>query len=143
MMFEDKHRNRDIFPVKWILVVEDSIEMQAMLLNLLRKRYDSEGKMLASAVSTARHAGALLQDDILVSRLHCILLDHDLQWGTGSEVIELLKQKNITVPVCGISGIHGNNQHMKKIGATEGTNKLDFIGIWNFLDHVDKDLYPR
>jgi CheY-like chemotaxis protein len=142
-MFEDKHRNRGIFPEKWILVVEDNIEMQAMLLNLIRKRYDSEGKMLATAVSTARHAAAILQDDILVTRLHCILLDHDLQWGTGSEVLELLKQKNITTPVCGISGLHFNNQHMKKVGANEATNKLDFIGIWNFLDHVDKNLYSR
>jgi len=79
----------------------------------------------------------------LVSRLHCILLDHDLQWGTGSELIQLLKEKEIKIPVCGISGIHGNNQHMKSIGATEGTNKLDFVGIWTFLDRVDKNLYPQ
>jgi len=140
-MFADTHKNRGIFPEKWILVVEDNIEMQAMLLGLIRKRYGSEDKMLATAVSTARHAGALLEDTILVSRLHCILCDHDLQWGTGSELIEFLKQKNIRVPLCAISGIHQNNQHMKKLGATEGTNKLDFIGIWRFLDLVDKNLY--
>ena len=142
-MFEDNHRNRGVFPEKWILVVEDNIEMQAMLLNLIRKRYDSEKKMLATAVSTARHAAALLADPILVKRLHCILLDHDLQWGTGSELLQFLKQKDIKIPVCGISGIHHNNRHMKSIGANEATNKLDFVGIWGFLDLVDKDHYPR
>lgn len=142
-MFEDNHKNRGIFPEKWILVVEDNIEMQAMLLSLIRKRYGSENKTMASAVSTARHAAALLEDPILVERLHCILLDHDLQWGTGSELIQLLKEKGIKTPVCGISGIHSNNQHMKNIGASGATNKLDFVGIWNFLDRVDRNLYPQ
>jgi FixJ family two-component response regulator len=142
-MFEDNHKNRGTFPEKWILVVEDNIEMQAMLLNLLRKRYGSEEKMLATAVSTARHAAALLEDPVLVSRLHCILLDHDLQWGSGSELIQLLKTKGLTIPVCGISGLGFNNDHMRKIGANEATNKLDFVGIWNFLTYVDKDHYPR
>jgi len=139
--FSDKHVNRVIFPKRWILIVEDNIEMQALLLNLVRKRYGSEGETLATAVSTARHASALLLDKKLVDRLHCILLDHDTQWGDGSDLLSMLKALSIRVPVCGISGVHRNNVRMKQLGATEATNKLDFVGIWNFLDHVDNGRY--
>jgi len=38
-MFLDTHKNRAVFPEKWILIVEDNIEMQVMLLQLLRNWY--------------------------------------------------------------------------------------------------------
>jgi CheY-like chemotaxis protein len=142
-MFTDHLVNRNIFPEKWILIVEDNIEMQAMLLSLARKRYGSEGNMLATAVSSARHAWALLEDIVLLKRLHCILADHDTQWGSGSELLRYISHQNITVPVCGISGIPANNTNMKTEGAVAATNKLDFVGIWNFLDNVDKGAYKK
>lgn len=142
-MLPDVHMNRKVFPTRWILVVEDNIEMQSMLLSLLRKRYGSEGAIMATAVSSARHAVALLQDKGLVDRLLCILADHDTQWGTGSQLLEYLKMHKITSPICSISGIHANNVNMVNAGANEGTNKLDFVGINNFLSNVEKGKYVK
>jgi len=140
-MLEDKHCNRTIFPTRWILIVEDNIEMQAMLLSLVRKRYDSEGTTAASAVATARHAIALLADPVLLGRLHCILCDFDTQWGNGEDLMKYIKEHTITTPICGISGIPFNNERFKALGAHEATNKLDFVGINIFLDNVDKRVY--
>lgn len=131
--FADHHRNRLTFPTKWIMVVEDNIGMQAMLLRLIEKRYGAEEKVMATAVSSARHAKVLLEDETLRERLLCILLDHDTQWGTGPDLLRYMAEKEIHIPVCGISGIPSNNQRLEALGAVDSYVKLDFKGILSFL----------
>jgi len=127
--------NRLIYPQKHILVVEDNLSCQYEIASHFNDIFEAEGSVIVSFVSNAITAAAILMHKIPV---HLILLDHDLQWGNGTELLTMMKNMGIKIPVITFSGIPYNNKKMVEFGADYEYQKQDVIN--GKADHLIKDI---
>jgi len=127
--------NRPIFPQKHILVVEDNLSCQFKIASHFNDIFEEEGHVIASFVSNAIAAAAIIVGKVPVD---LILLDHDLQWGNGTELLIMIKELGIIIPVITFSGLPYNNKKMVEIGADYGYQKQDVID--GKADHIIKNI---
>ncbi|KKN49048.1 hypothetical protein LCGC14_0646900 [marine sediment metagenome] len=124
--------NRPVFPDKYILIVEDDLLQQLRLAQHFHEIFYSQGNVRVNFVSSAIDAACLISST--APKPDVIILDHDLQYGTGSELIEFMKERSITIPIITASGLPGNNAKMAQIGVYAICSKEDVIsGRTDFL----------
>ena len=112
MEFHTRHINRLQFPSKHIVVCEDDIDNQVKMVQSLRKFFPPQGDVQIDFVCSAMGAAAIVSN----MKVNLIILDHDMPYGSGSELIRFLKETGKTIPVITASGIPENNTNMKKLG---------------------------
>lgn len=130
--------NRPVFPKKHILVVEDNLLCQNDIAAHFNDIFEKEGQVIVSYVSNAITAAPILLGKVPI---HLILLDHDLQWGNGSELLEMMQNMNIKIPVITFSGHPYNNEKMVKAGADYGYQKQEVIN--GDADHIIKRIINK
>jgi DNA-binding NtrC family response regulator len=109
-------RNRLTFPTKHILIVEDDIQCQLDVLNHFNNVFERQGEVTISVVSDAIQAAQVLMSQHNITK--AIILDHDLQWGNGCELLRWMKLHFKDIPVITFSGHPQNNANMIASGAS-------------------------
>jgi len=117
--------NRVTMPTKSILVVEDALDAQVKIAMALCAILEPCGEVTVNFCSSAIDAACILSGTALPPSL--IILDHDLQYGNGSELLAFMKERGMDIPVMTASGIGGNNVRMMDLGATYHTDKQSII----------------
>ncbi len=125
--------NRAVFPDKYILIVEDDLLQQLRFAQHFHEVFYDQGNVRINFVSSAIDAACLISST--APKPDVIILDHDLQWGTGSELLEYMKERSIEIPVITASGLFANNTKMVQIvGVYAICSKEDVIsGRTDFL----------
>jgi CheY-like chemotaxis protein len=122
-MFHFQHHNRLQFPNKHILIAEDNLSNQKRFVNHFAEVFDPEGDVQISFVPGALMAAGIIHE----YKVDLIILDHDMPTGTGTDLLNWMKQYNITIPVITASGIPQNNAWMMSQGATFHFQKEEII----------------
>lgn len=115
-MFTRQLVNRLTFPLKHIVVCEDALDNQARIAEKLHTLFGCQGHVQVSFVPGGEMAAAILKAGIPVD---AILLDHDMPYGSGSDLLAWMKANGFAekVKVLTFSGIPQNNDLMMKNGA--------------------------
>lgn len=131
--------NRLEMPVKHVLICEDDLDFACDAIRTIRRLYGHQGKVGVSVVPGAEQAVAIIGD--LKHKVDLILLDHDMPWGNGSDLIDWLKDHNTVIdpiPTITCSGIESNNLYMTALGATHRGSKNELkLGE---LDHLIQEI---
>lgn len=133
-MFSHQLVNRRMMPVKHVLVCEDVIRHQAQIAAHFQALFDHEGEVQVSLVCGAEAAAAILSS----MTVDLILLDHDMPYGNGPELLSWMKQSRLKIPVITFSGIPSNNDHLVHCGATHLFSKAEVTS--GAADQLIKDL---
>jgi CheY-like chemotaxis protein len=105
--------NRLVFPTRHVLVCEDDTEVQAAIAARLARLFGGQGHVQVSLVPGAAQAAGL----IAAVGVEVILLDHDMPFGNGPDLLSWLKATERNVPVITFSGISANNDNLMALGA--------------------------
>ena len=106
-------RNRIAMPSRHVLIVEDDHFHAYQWLEIFSRRYKREGD---TVISVAASALAALE----IPKHHPVtfaIVDHDLQFGNGRELIKYWRDVGCTFPIAAASGIPQNNAIMLDAGA--------------------------
>jgi CheY-like chemotaxis protein len=123
-MFTRTLVNRNRMPEKHVLVFEDVIQNQAGIAAHFERLFVHEGIVQASFVCGAEAAAAILSS----MEVDLILLDHDMPYGNGPELLQWMKAHDCRVPVITFSGIPVNNDQLVRCGARYRFEKAEVIG---------------
>lgn len=123
MSFTNRLINRRLFPTKHVIVCEDDVDMQSKIIALFARMFDSQGLVQISLVPGAAQAAGIL------SRVgaELIILDHDMPFGNGIDLLTWLKSNGHVTPVITFSGIDANNDALMNAGATHKFSKNDVL----------------
>lgn len=120
MSFTIQLINREVFPTKHILVCEDVIAQQLRIIDKLAGLFfELNGKVQLSIVPGAIMAASI----ILNTPTDLIVLDNDMPYGSGSELIVWMKENKKDIPIITFSGLEVNNERLMTLGATYRSNK--------------------
>lgn len=109
MTFQLRHINRYHFPQKHIMVCEDDLDNQIIITKKLKEIFPNQGLIDFNFVS-----GGIAAASILNNLPHiAILLDHDMPYGNGADLITWMKENNRITPIITFSGIDYNNDNME------------------------------
>lgn len=122
-MFTPRLINRQKFPSYLVLVCEDDIDCQKSFVEVGQRLFEAQGLVEMCIVSSAEYAAAIIS--VRVPNL--IILDHDMPFGTGSELLLWMAQRRLHIPVMTASGIAENNQNMMLLGAKHSYLKSDIF----------------
>ncbi|HZE97268.1 MAG TPA: response regulator [Planctomycetota bacterium] len=122
-MFTRKLVNRLKMPEKHVLVCEDVLRNQADIAAHFRDLFAHEGEVQASFVCGAETAAAV----IAAVPVDLILLDHDMPYGDGVELLVWMSARGFAIPVLTFSGIPANNDRLLLGGATHRYSKSEVI----------------
>jgi len=122
-MFTRKLVNRLKMPVRHVLVCEDVLRNQAQIASHFGDLFAHEGEVQVSFVCGAEAAAAILSS----MPVDLILLDHDMPFGDGPELLRWMAARDLSTPVITFSGIPGNNDRLVACGATHRFEKGDVI----------------
>lgn len=123
-MFHQRHHNRIAFPTKHVLVCEDVLTNQASVARHLCDVFEHEGDVVVSLVSGAAAAAAVMQ---VPPGVHLVILDRDMPYGNGDDLLNWFRESGVVVPVITFSGIPSNNDAMVALGAHHRFEKQDVI----------------
>lgn len=123
--FQIRHVNRLLFPMKRILICEDDLENQMKISNTMLSILPPQGKTTVSFVTGGIEAAAIISH----LKVDLILLDHDMPYGNGSDLIEWLAKDHRDIPILTFSGIPENNNHMEILATQKG---LKVYKAWKF-----------
>ena len=123
MDFSFRHINRAKYPQKHILICEDDLNCQKDIINHFRDIFEPQGLVQFSMVPGALAAACLITQ----CRIDLVILDHDMPEGNGTDLLNWMKNKNVTTPVITFSGLQQNNHNMKSLGAHHLFNKSQVI----------------
>jgi CheY-like chemotaxis protein len=114
---------RSIFPLKHVLVCEDNIRSVGLLAAHLADLFGGVGHVQVSFVSGAVQAAGLM------SRVgvDLLILDHDMPFGNGPDLMAWLKETGHRPPIITFSGVPKNNDYMMSLGALYQFNKDEVI----------------
>lgn len=131
------HRNRYCFPFKTVLVVEDDLLQQSRFAAHFKELFGHQSSVVVTFVPTAVDCYAYLlglvairegvEGSVSAPNPKVIFLDHDLQCGSGVELLAALREMLPNTPVFTASGIPDNNARMMAAGATYNFVKNDII----------------
>jgi CheY-like chemotaxis protein len=125
MAFTNRLVNRRTFPIKHVVVCEDDLDMQAAIAAKFCRLFDPQGTVQVSFVPGAVQAAALIEK----AGAELILLDHDMPFGNGIDLMEWLKEIGFinAIPVITFSGIMENNDALMAAGASYRFQKSQVI----------------
>lgn len=119
MRFTTTLINRLEYPTKYIMVVEDDIDHQKLWMEKLSTIFKPQGDTVIVMAPTADIAYAIIENRVeymtYPSLPEILILDHDLQWGNGRELINAMKSLGVSCPLFLSSGIDENNVKMKQL----------------------------
>ena len=119
MRFTKTLVNRLEYPVKYIMVVEDDMTHQKLWMDKLSTIFKPQGDTIIVMAPTADIAYSIVKDrterHIYPSLPKILILDHDLQWGNGRELIIGMNSLGVSCPLFLSSGIDENNEKMKDL----------------------------
>ena len=125
MSFTRKLVNRLNMPTRHIVVCEDDLEQQARIATKLASMFGGQSDVQVSFVPGAEMAAAIIQK----VPVNLILLDHDMPYGDGVELLKsfagLLTASNLKVIT--FSGIPSNNTNLMNAGAHINCTKDEVI----------------
>jgi len=131
------HRNREKFPSRSILVVEDDLSQQINIGTRLVKLFGGQGEVIVvfcpSAVDAASYLIGLRyfsseNGEFGMGYPRAIILDHDLQIGDGVQLLSFMRDVlRASIPVLTASGIPSNNDRLMQHGATHKFTKDQVI----------------
>lgn len=122
-MFVNRHVNRVTFPSRHILVCEDDIGQQIRIAQHLLHLFGGQGQVQISIVAGAAQAAGLMER----VGVELILLDHDMPFGNGGDLLAWLAATGRQTPVITFSGIPSNNAAMMAAGANHRFDKDEVI----------------
>jgi len=122
-MFTRKLVNRLRMPIRHVLVCEDVLRNQAQIAAHFSDLFAHEGEVQVSYVCGAEAAAAILSS----LPVDLILLDHDMPFGDGPELLKWMASRKVCTPVITFSGIPGNNDQLVRCGAEHRFEKSDVI----------------
>ena len=139
--FTLRHVARIKFPTKHIVICEDDILCQFQILSHFNDIFERQGNIRISVLS-----GTLELADILTAKSHfkhgwmidLIILDHDLPYGNGTDLLKWMSKSKIAIPIITFSGQPLNNEHMGRLGAKYLYTKDQVIN--GEADKVIKDI---
>jgi CheY-like chemotaxis protein len=129
-MFQKRHHNRRVFPKYKILVCEDDLLNQSLIAARFASILDNQGLVEVTFVPGAVDAASIISNN--QDRTLCILLDHDMPYGNGSDLIEWMTANSINIPVITFSGIPENNEHMAKL-LKKGEFRHWYFSKWDVI----------
>jgi DNA-binding response OmpR family regulator len=143
--FTLRHVARIDFPDKHIVVCEDDILCQSQIMNHFNDIFERQGKIRITLFSgTIELAHILAVRQHTACQKYCIdliLLDHDLPYGNGTDLLKWMNKENIKVPIITFSGQPINNRTMMNLGADYEFTKDEVID--GKADGIIKNiLYP-
>ncbi len=121
--FSLRHINRLQFPDKAILVCEDDIHNQKRILNRLHQLFHAQGLVEIYAVPSGIAAAVILQ---ALKHIKLILLDHDMPYGNGTDLINWMSEFHYKNHVITFSGIPENNVNMSRLLSMNSINYHQF-----------------
>jgi len=122
-MFTRKLVNRLRMPTRHVLVCEDVLHNQARIASHFEELFAHEGEVQVSFVCGAEPAAAILAS----MPVDLILLDHDMPYGDGPELLKWMAGRDLCTPVITFSGIPGNNDRLVRCGAKHRFEKSEVI----------------
>jgi len=122
-MFTRKLVNRLRMPIRHVLVCEDVLRNQAEIASHFEDLFAHEGEVQVSFVCGAEAAAAILSS----MPVDLILLDHDMPFGDGPELLKWMGTRGVSAPVITFSGIPENNDRLVRCGAKHRFEKGDVI----------------
>lgn len=127
---DSTHHNRIDMPTKHILVCDDVTLQQARLAAHLAEILPHEGFVQTSFVPGAIMASAIIEK----TPIDLIILDHDMPYGSGPDLLKWLTERELNIPVITFSGIPVNNDHLMNLGAAYKFQKDEVIN--GFADEI-------
>lgn len=142
MEFGVRLHNRLQFPNKHIVICEDDIDNQIKFAHAMRSFFPPQGDVQIDIVSSAVAAACICMN----MKVDLIILDHDMPYGFGSELITFLHAQGKIVPIITASDIPENNANMVKLATELGYpvhhfQKQDTFAL-SIRDVVAAILYP-
>jgi|TARA_Y100000310_G_scaffold287065_1_gene311725 CheY-like chemotaxis protein len=106
------------FPRKYILVIEDVLGNQGIFYHVLFSIFGWGGfnNIRFNFLSSCIDAAVLIESSHQIPDL--IILDHDMHFGWGSELLDIIKEKHLSIPIITASGRPEANQLMMEKGAS-------------------------
>jgi len=121
--FERRLVNRRVMPTRHIVVCEDDLSNQREIASHFATVFDPQGYIQISYV-----CGGLAAAGILYSMtVNLVILDHDMPDGSGSDLLEWMKNEGYEAPVITFSGIQSNNEILRTLGAEHIFSKRQVI----------------
>lgn len=130
MIFQFRYIARLKFPHKHLLICEDDLDYQIRFTISMRRLFEPQGEVIVSIVSGSLAAAGIISS----TTVDLIILDHDMPYGNGSDLLNWLKEQNKNIPVITASGINSNNEQMFALGANHQFSKQEVID--GFADHI-------
>lgn len=100
-------------PVRHVLVCEDDLDNQGRAVDHFRRTFEPQGEVVFSVVSGGAAAAGVIE----FSDVHLVILDHDMPFGNGADLLRWMRSSGKAIPVVTFSGIPENNQRMVELGA--------------------------
>lgn len=122
--FTFRHHNRLTFPGKHLLICEDILDVQARLARHLCDVLEHEGPVMVSFAASAAQGAAIMQ---VPPGVHLIILDRDMPYGNGDDLLKWITSSGIQIPVITFSGIPANNDALVGLGAQYRFEKQQVI----------------
>lgn len=110
-------------PTKHILVCEDDLANQVAIAQHFAQVFEPQGLVEFSFVPGGMHAAGVFG----WRTVDLVLLDHDMPFGNGADLLRWMRSNNNLTPVLTFSGIHENNNILMGIGANHQFVKGDII----------------
>lgn len=111
MSFNVRHHNRLYFPPKHIIICEDDLDNQRRFASFMCGIFEPQGTVRFSFVADAISA-ALITDTM---RPVLIVLDYDMPFGNGHDLIMYFKNKGYNVPILTATGWEPNNASFAEV----------------------------
>lgn len=123
--FTARYHNRMHFPDRHIIVCEDDLQHQLEFATLMRSLFSPQGKIDISFVPESIFAAHIIST--LINQIKVIILDHDMPYGNGSDLINWMAKNNHKhIPIITASGHLPNNPHMRQLCDSHGITVHEF-----------------
>ena len=123
MSFESRHWNRRQMPTKHVLVCEDDLANQALIASHFASVFDVQGEVEFSFVPGGMHAAGIIG----WRKVDLVILDHDMPYGNGADLVKWMRANGHQQPILTFSGIAQNNDILMNLGANHHFGKNDVL----------------
>jgi CheY-like chemotaxis protein len=119
-------------PERHILVCEDVLRNQADIATYFSKLFEHEGLVQVSIVAGGEAAAGIIAN----TPVDLILLDHDMPFGNGPDLLAWIKSIGKAIPVLTFSGLPPNNDLLMAAGANHKFTKVEVLsGLADAIIH--------